>query len=313
MTRHLIDIESLPDRAAEALVERAVQLADGAPARRLDGQIVHLFWEPSTRTRVSFELAALRLGLGSVHIDPGRSSATKGESLEDTVRTLAAMRPSALVVRHSEAGIPARIQGWLSGSGVTPSPAIINAGDGARAHPTQALLDAATLAREGIDWPNVRLALLGDLRHSRVARSAFALYRRLGVVDLRMAGPPTLMPEADDPAFAGVTRFDGVDAALAGATVVGCLRIQRERIRELDLPDDASYHQAWGLTEARAAGLDAAVRILHPGPVNRGIEIASSVADGPNSRILSQVEMGVALRTAVFEWLFRADAGTPRA
>lgn len=304
MTRHLIDIASLPAGVPEALIGRALALADGAPPARLRGQIAHLFWEPSTRTRVSFELAALRLMLGTVHVDPARSSVRKGETLEDTVRTLLAMAPAALVVRHAEAGAADRIRQWSGGSNV----AIVNAGDGAHAHPTQALLDAATLAREGIDWPSSRLVLLGDLRHSRVARSAFALYRRLGVGELRMAGPPPLMPDPGDPAFAGVTRFDDVDAALDGATVVGCLRIQRERIQALSLPDDAGYHRIWGLTAARAERLDDDVRVLHPGPVNRGVEIDPAVADGPRARILDQVAMGVHLRMAVFEWLLDAES-----
>lgn len=304
MTRHLIDIASLPPGVPETLIDRALALAEGAAPSRLDGQIAHLFWEPSTRTRVSFELAALRLGLGSVHVDPARSSTSKGETLEDTVRTLAAMAPAALVVRHAEAGTADRIRQWLERAGV----AIVNAGDGAHAHPTQALLDAATLAREGIDWARACLVLLGDLRHSRVARSAFTLYRRLGVGELRMAGPSPLMPDPGDPAFEGVRRFDDVDAALDGASVVGCLRIQRERIRALDLPDDASYHAAWGLTAARAERLEEGVRVLHPGPVNRGVEIDPSVADGPRARILDQVAMGVFLRTAVFEWLLGSDS-----
>lgn len=306
MTQHLTDIASLPEGAAEALIRRAIELADGASPRRLRGEVAHLFWEPSTRTRVSFELAALRLGLGSVQVDPSRSSSTKGETLEDTVRTLAAMAPAALVVRHADAGAPDRIVEWTAGTGVV----VVNAGDGARAHPTQALLDAATLAHEGIDWPSARIVLLGDLRHSRVARSAFALYRRLGVVDLRMAGPRALMPESDDAAFDGVRRYDDLDAALADASVVGCLRIQRERIRELALPDDATYHAAWGLTAARAERLPADARVLHPGPINRGIEIDPAVADGPRSRVLRQVAMGVHLRTAVFEWLLGAETDT---
>lgn len=309
MTRHLIDIESLPPGDAERLIARAAALSQGAAPRACRGEIVQLFWEPSTRTRVSFEFAAHRLGLRSLAVDPERSSSTKGETLEDTCRTLAAMQPSALVVRHAEPGTPQRVADALAGTGV----AVINAGDGSRAHPTQALLDAATLVDEGLDWAQARIVLLGDLRHSRVARSAFALYRRLGVPDLRMSGPSSLLPDADDPAFRGVARIEDVDSALADASVVVCLRIQRERIQALSLPDADSYHAAWGLTEARASRLQPDARVLHPGPVNRGVEIAPDVADGGRSRILRQVRMGVWLRMAVFEWVVGAAESTSSA
>ncbi len=309
MTRHLFDIESLAPGVAERLIDRAVALSEGAAPAPCRGEIIQLFWEPSTRTRVSFEFAAHRLGLHSLTIDPDRSSSTKGESLEDTCRTLAAMQPAALVVRHAEPGTPQRVADTLAGTGV----AVVNAGDGSRAHPTQALLDAATLAAEGIDWARARIVLLGDLRHSRVARSAFALYRRLGVDELRMSGPSSLLPDADDPAFSGVTRVADIDAALDDADVVVCLRIQRERILSLALPDAHGYHAAWGLTEERAGRLIPGARVLHPGPVNRGVEIAPRVADGERSRILRQVRMGVWLRMAVFEWVTGAAESAPDA
>lgn len=303
--RHLIDIDSLAPGDAEALIERAVALSRGAPPIHRAGEVALLFWEPSTRTRVSFELAARRVGLHPVSVDPGRSSSVKGETVDDTVSTLAAMGIAGLVVRHAESGMPARIAETLSGSGVS----IINAGDGTHAHPSQALLDAATLAEEGIDWSAASIVLLGDLRHSRVARSAFALYRRLGVRDLRMAGPSELLPDPDDSDFDAVARFDVPDDALRDADVVGCLRIQRERIEALDLPDAETYHRAWGLTASRAERLRPDARVLHPGPVNRGVEIDPGVADGARSRILRQVRMGVSLRMAVFEWALGASDG----
>ena len=308
MMRHLLDIETLGPGEPEALIARACELARGAAPIRHDGEVAQLFWEPSTRTRVSFELAARRIGLHSVTVDPGRSSSVKGETVDDTVSTLAAMGIDALVVRHADAGTPARIAEVLAATGTR----VINAGDGAHAHPSQALLDAATLAEEGIDWPAARIVLFGDLRHSRVARSAFALYRRLGVGDLRMAGPQVLLPPADDPSFVGVARFADLDEALDGADVVGCLRIQRERIHALELPDVATYHATWGLTAARAHRLGARARILHPGPVNRGIEIDPAVADGQRSRILRQVRMGVFLRMAVYEWVLGRASGAGR-
>jgi aspartate carbamoyltransferase catalytic subunit len=299
MNRHLIDIDLLPPGVAEFLVRRAQELAHGATPEHCDGEVALLFWEPSTRTRVSFELAARRVGLHPVVIDPSRSSSVKGESVEDTVATLAAMEIDALVVRHADAGTAARIAALPMARSV----AVINAGDGANAHPSQALLDAATLADDGVDFADLRIVFFGDLRHSRVARSAMALYRRLGVRELRMAGPREMMPDEADPAFEGVVRFGDLDEALAGVDAVNCLRIQRERIVDLDVSDASDYHALWGLTEERAARLPRDVRILHPGPVNRGIELAHSLVDDPRSLILRQVRMGVYLRMAVFEWL----------
>lgn len=297
--RHLLEIEDLADDSIEALIARAVELAGGARPRACRGEVASLFCEASTRTRVSFELAAQRLGLSVVRIDPALSSSTKGESLADTGRTLAAMGIDAIVVRHTADGEPGRLAADLADWPV----AVINAGDGVRGHPTQALLDAAALREAGIDVADRTITIVGDIRHSRVARSSLALYRRLGAGRLRVAGPPGLLPDEDE--LAGIDRFDDLDAALDGADVVVCLRIQRERIRSRDYPDGEAYHAAWGLTRQRAAHLASHARILHPGPVNRGVEIDSDVADSTQSLILAQVRMGVYLRTAVFEWLIR--------
>lgn len=300
MTRaHLLDIDELSDDAIEALVSRAVELSGGAAPRACNGEVASLFCEPSTRTRVSFELAAQRLGLRVVRIDPALSSSTKGESLADTGRTLAAMGVDAIVVRHSTDGEPGRLAGDLADWPVS----VINAGDGVRGHPTQALLDAATLREAGLDVADRTVTIIGDIRHSRVARSSLAVYRRLGARQLRVAGPPGLLPDDDE--LAGVERFESLDAALDGADIVVCLRIQRERIRALVYPDGEAYHADWGLTRPRARRLARHARILHPGPVNRGVEIDSRVADSAQSLILAQVRMGVYLRTAVFEWLIR--------
>lgn len=309
MSRHLLDIETLPPGVAEALVQRAVALSGGASPERCEGEVALLFWEPSTRTRVSFELAARRVGLHPVVIDPSRSSSVKGESVEDTVATLAAMGIQALVVRHADAGTAARIAALPT----TESVSVVNAGDGVNAHPSQALLDAATLIADGVDPAKLSILFFGDLRHSRVARSAASLYRRLGIRELRVAGPPEMMPDADDPIFRDAVRFRDLDEALAGVDAVNALRIQRERIVDLAISDGAEYHERWGLTLERAKRLPDHVRILHPGPVNRGIEIDARVIDDPRSLILRQVRMGVFLRMAVFEWLLGCRQPVPEA
>lgn len=299
MNRHLLDIETLPPGVAESLIRRATALSQGASPKPCDGEVALLFWEPSTRTRVSFELAAHRVGLHPVVIDPFRSSSVKGESVEDTVATLAAMGIEVLVVRHADAGTAARIAALPMAESV----AVVNAGDGANAHPSQALLDAATLVDAGVDLANLHIVFFGDLRHSRVARSAAALYRRLGVREFRIVGPPEMMPEADDPAFRGAVRFHDLDEALVDVDAVNCLRIQRERIVDLEIASESVYHRQWGLTAERAERLPGHVRILHPGPVNRGVEIDPRVVEDSRSLILRQVRMGVYLRMAVFEWL----------
>ncbi|MEM7055085.1 MAG: aspartate carbamoyltransferase catalytic subunit [Pseudomonadota bacterium] len=297
--RHLLDIESLSDRDIHTLINRARALKSGAPPEVLTGSVANLFFEPSTRTRVSFELAAHRLGLQAVNIESKTSSATKGESLIDSALTLTAMGLRALVVRHPLAGSVQDLADAL----VDWPIAVINAGDGAHQHPSQALLDAAVLAESGLHWPELRIAILGDIAHSRVARSGIELFNRLGMAEIRIAGPADWMPH--DGLQHTVTVCDSVDEATSGVDVVMCLRIQRERMAETECPDQAAFHAEWGLTEARFAGLPRHVHILHPGPINRGIEIAGAVADHARSCIIKQVEMGVYLRMAVFEWLLQ--------
>jgi len=296
MTRHLLDIESLEQADIQALLARARELAAGAHCRRHAGTIANLFFEPSTRTRVSFEMAARRLGLDVINIENRTSSASKGESLIDTAGTLAAMGVGTLVLRHPDDGAAAGLA-----AGLRDGPSVVNAGDGQHAHPSQALLDAATLAHAGCDLAGLHLALVGDIRHSRVARSDVALFARLGAAEIRIAGPKQFMPEPDE--FPAAERVDDLDAALDGIDAVICLRIQRERIAASGYPDGAAFHRQWGLTTARARALPPHARILHPGPVNRDVEIAAELVDTPRSLILEQVRIGVHLRTALFEWL----------
>lgn len=301
MNRHLLDIESLGRRDMETLLARAAELAAGAPAVARRGTIANLFFEPSTRTRVSFQLAARRVGLDVVNIEHQGSSASKGESLADTARTLAAMGVAAVVMRHPDD---------FAAAGLADAPGlgnlgIVNAGDGQHAHPSQALLDAATLAHAGFDWAGLRLALIGDIRHSRVARSDVALFSRLGAAEIRIAGPEEFMPDTGE--LPAAVRFSDIDSAIDGVDAVICLRIQRERIAASGYPDGAAFHRRWGLTAERLAAMPERARILHPGPVNRDVEIADALVDSPRSLILEQVRIGVHVRTAVFEWLIDAD------
>ncbi len=295
MTRHFLDISSLCDRSIDRLLQRALALADGAPPARLSGSVGNLFLEPSTRTRVSFEMAARAVGLDVINIEQDRSSATKGESLIDTARTLVAMGIGVLVIRHPETGIAARLAAELP-----DKVAVINAGDGTGEHPSQALLDAATLLRSGLDFSTARMAMVGDLRHSRVARSGLALFDRLGTRELRIAGPKALLPE-QVPARVRICR--SLTEAVTDADVIMMLRIQKERIDRELWPESSDYHAEWGLRPEHLTLAAADCRVMHPGPINRGVEIADSVADGDQSLILDQVRMGVAARTALFEWV----------
>jgi len=300
MTRHLLDIERLDRDDIAALLARAGELAAGASCGTRAGTVANLFLEPSTRTRVSFQMAARRLGLEVVNIEQQHSSASKGESLVDTACTLAAMGVRAIVLRHPDDFAAAELASAL-GDGQL---GIVNAGDGQHAHPSQALLDAATLAHAGFDGPGLTLAIVGDIRHSRVARSDIALFSRLGAAEIRLAGPEELMPDDDE--LPEAKRMPDIDSALDGVDAVICLRIQRERMAASGYLDGAAFHQRWGLTADRLAAMPGHAMILHPGPVNRGVEIADALVDSPRSLILEQVRIGVHLRTALFEWLIDA-------
>lgn len=293
--RHLLDIDGLETETLEALIERACALSDGAAPGRLDATVANLFYEPSTRTRVSFELAAARLGMRVVNIELDRSSASKGESLEDTAATLAAMDVDALVLRHPEGGRPARLVERFDHARV------INAGDGSHAHPSQALLDAATLKARRLEFERLKIAMVGDIVHSRVAASALRLWERLGVPEIRLAGPPDFLPERAPAANASL--HGSLASAVDGADVVVMLRVQHERMDRSAWPDRGAYFADWGLTEAVLDKAAPDCLVMHPGPINRGMEIASSVADGDRSLILEQVRMGVFTRMAIFEWL----------
>jgi len=296
--RHLLTLESLSRTQLEALLERAQAYVRplGAPpamSEALAGATVaNLFTEPSTRTRVSFELAAKRLGAQVVNLEMQLSSRVKGESMLDTVYTLQSMQVDAFVIRDAEAGVP-----QLVAAHVAPHVSVLSAGEAHLSHPTQGLLDALTIRQSKPRFAGLAVAIVGDIRHSRVARSDWQALRTLGVTELRLVAPPALMPDVSE--FAGCTRYTRLEDGLRGADVIVMLRIQKERMGEADLPDGAQYFSAWGLTPQRLALARPDAIVMHPQPMNRGIEIASGVADGPQSVIRDQVRNGVAVRMAV--------------
>jgi aspartate carbamoyltransferase catalytic subunit len=293
--RHLLTLEGLDRVTVTGLLDRAQTfLGRGAPRDLLVGRtVLTLFFEPSTRTRTSFVLAAKRLGADNVNFDLSRSSTTKGESLLDTLHTLEAMGIDALVVRHDENGMPAYLA-ENANSGV----AVINAGDGTHAHPTQGLLDALTIRQRQPDFGKLGVVICGDIRHSRVARSDVHALTLLGARDIRLCAPRAMLPKSLDE-FPGCSATEDFDAALAGANVIVMLRIQKERMADAQFPDATEYHAHYGLDARRLALAAPGAQVLHPGPINRGVEIAPEVADGAQSRILAQVSNGVAVRMAV--------------
>jgi len=294
--RHLLSIDDLGREGIAHLCELADSFLEvthreipKVPAL-LGKTVVTLFYEDSTRTRLSFETAAKRLSADTMTFSVATSSVRKGESLRDTVQTIAAMGVDAVVVRHSAAGAPQRVSDWIDAS-------IVNAGDGSHEHPTQALLDVFTLRRHlGASLEGLRVAIVGDIRHSRVARSTSKALVALGA-HVTLVGPPTLLPEslAGWPADVACD----LDAVLPQADVVYLLRIQLERQTATLIPSLREYATRYGLTVERAARLRADTLVMHPGPMNRGVEIAAEVAEGPASVITEQVANGVAVRMAV--------------
>jgi aspartate carbamoyltransferase catalytic subunit len=296
--RHLTTLENLPRASIERLLDRAETMREGCAhgTRKLDllsgRTILNLFFEPSTRTRTSFELAARRLGADVINFDIGFSSTSKGEALFDTLHTLEAMHLDAIVVRHKVSGTPEELVRHAM-SGVS----VINAGDGNRAHPTQGLLDVLTIRQHRPDFSQLTVTICGDVKHSRVARSDVHALTALGTKEIRLCSPRALMPDAAE--FPQCVLTDDFDAAIEGADVIIMLRLQKERMAATDLPDEAAYFARYGLDNRRLERAAKGALVMHPGPLNRGIEIASEVADGPQSRILEQVGNGVFVRMAV--------------
>jgi aspartate carbamoyltransferase catalytic subunit len=292
--QHLLDIETLTQQQLLSLLELSSQISRdmGAFANRLEGHLlINLFFEPSTRTRMSFEVAAKRLGMNVINFQANFSSSVKGESLIDTFHTLQAMRPDVITIRHARDQAVESLADEAD-AGVH----VVNAGDGSYQHPSQALLDALTIQDVYGGFSGLKITIAGDIKHSRVANSDVALFRKLGVAEIRLAGPAELLP-ADG--IDGVELYTSLDEAVSGADVVMMLRIQKERFGQLELPDENAYFETWGLTRERLDLANPACVIMHPGPVNRGVEISSEVADCENSLIRTQVRNGVYARMAV--------------
>ena len=303
--KHLLTTEGLPKRIIEQILETADQFVSvgdrevkKVPILR-GKSIFNLFFESSTRTRTTFEIAAKRLSADVINLNIGASSTSKGESLLDTIDNLAAMDADMFVVRHSQSGAA-----HLIAQHVRPGLAVINAGDGRHAHPTQGLLDAYTIRHYKKDFTRLTVAIVGDVLHSRVARSQIHALTTLGVPEVRVIGPKTLLPAAVE--NLGVQVFHDMQRGLEGADVVVMLRLQNERMNGPLLPSAQEFFKSYGLTSEKLARAKPDAIVMHPGPMNRGVEIDSPVADGRQSVILPQVTFGIAVRMAVMSMLARS-------
>ncbi len=298
--RHLITLEGLtPDHILD-LLDRAQRHVRPIHERPATGQslagltVANIFTEPSTRTRASFELAARRLGADVLNLEIMLSSRAKGETVLDTIHTLQAMSTDIFVIRDAQPGVCR-----LVADHVAAHVSVLSAGEAHLSHPTQGLLDALTIRQRKGGFETLTLAIVGDVRHSRVARSAYQVFSALGVGELRIVAPAALMPELGEMPLA--RRFDSIEAGIAQADVVMMLRIQKERMVQAAIPDADDYFIRWGLTAKRLTLAKKDALVMHPGPMNREVEIASEVADGPQSVIRQQVTNGVAVRMALLE------------
>jgi aspartate carbamoyltransferase catalytic subunit len=300
---HLLTLDGMSRPTLVRLRDRAQRFADGEDAAdALRGiAVCTLFFEPSTRTRLSFQRAAQRLGADVLNFDAATSSTTKGETALDTLKNIEAMGVRGFVIRHAQDGVLNALARHIA-----PDTRLINAGDGRSAHPTQGLLDMLTLRQaKGDDFSQLKVAIVGDVLHSRVARSDLHALRTLGAGEIRICGPAALLPPPEDHGgmLHGCTVTHDFDEALDGADVLMMLRLQRERMEQGLVSSLEDYHRDYGLTEARLKRAAPDAVVMHPGPMNRGVEIDDAVADGPQSLILRQVSNGVAVRMAVLESL----------
>jgi aspartate carbamoyltransferase catalytic subunit len=307
--RHLLTIEGLSRELIHTILDTAESFL-GVGEREvkkvplLRGKAVfNLFFEPSTRTRTTFEIAAKRLSADVINFNIGASSQSKGETLLDTVDNLCAMGADMFIVRHGESGAAHFIARH-----VAPHIRVINAGDGRHAHPTQGLLDVFTIRRHKQDFTRLSIAIVGDIMHSRVARSEIHALTTLGVPDVRVVAPRTLLPKGVEEL--GVRVYTDLRAGLSGVDVVMMLRLQNERMRGPFLPSAGEYFKYYGLTPAKLALAKPDAIVMHPGPMNRGVEIDSAVADGRQAVILPQVTYGIAVRMAVMSMLAGGNHGT---
>jgi aspartate carbamoyltransferase catalytic subunit len=295
---HLLSTEGLPKDILTHILDTAANFAsiNDREVKKLPllrGKTVfNLFFENSTRTRTTFEIAATRLSADVMNLDIARSSASKGESLLDTIANLAAMAADIFVVRHSESGAP-----YLIAQHLPPHIHVVNAGDGRHAHPTQGLLDMLTIRHYKKDFSNLTVAIVGDVLHSRVARSDIHALTTLGCAEVRVVGPKTLVPS--DMAALGVRVCHSLQEGITGADVVIMLRLQNERMSGALLPSSHEFFKSYGLTQEKLQWAKSDAIVMHPGPINRGVEIDSAVVDGVQSVILPQVSFGIAVRMAV--------------
>lgn len=300
--KDLVGIRDLSSEDIAQVIDTALSFKDvlkrdikKVPALR-SKTVVNLFFEPSTRTRISFEIAEKRLSMDVLNLSVPASSVVKGESLLDTVKTIEAYGADYIVIRHSSTGVPHFIAKNVSSS-------VINAGDGINEHPTQALLDAFTIKEKKGSLSGMEVAIVGDILHSRVAKSNIYCLRKLGV-KVRLIGPPTLLPAVEEE---GVSIFCNMDEGLQGADVIMMLRVQTERQVKGFFPSPQEYSRYWGLDMKRLKLAKKDAIVMHPGPLNRGMEITSEVVDSPQSVILTQVTNGIAVRMAVMYLLSRKD------
>jgi len=304
---HLLSTEGLSRDILTHILDTATQFVslsdrDVKKVPLLRGKSVfNLFFENSTRTRTTFEIAAKRLSADVFNLDIARSSASKGETLLDTIANLSAMAADIFVVRHSESGAP-----YLIAEHVAPHVHVVNAGDGRHAHPTQGLLDAYTIRHFKKDFANLRVAIVGDVLHSRVARSDIHAFTTLGCAEVRVVGPRTLIPS--NLSQLGVKVFHSLEEGIRDCDVVIALRLQNERMSGALLPSSQEYFKNFGLTTVRLQAAKPDAIVMHPGPINRGVEIESAVVDGPQSVILNQVTFGIAVRMAVMSIVAGNDA-----
>lgn len=285
---------------ADSFVDMGEQQVKKVPLLR-GKTVVNLFFESSTRTLSTFELAAKRLSADVLNLNISTSSTSKGETLKDTLMTLEAMHSDMFVVRHSDSGAAHFIA-----EHVTPKVAVINAGDGRHAHPTQAMLDMLTIRRHKGDFAPLTVAIVGDILHSRVARSQIHALRTLGAAEIRVIAPQTLLPRHIE--ALGVRVFTNMEQGLKDVDVVMMLRLQKERMNSALLPSESEFYKLYGLSPDKLALAKPDAVVMHPGPINRGVEIASSVADGPQSLILDQVTNGIAVRMAVMSMSMSGQA-----
>jgi aspartate carbamoyltransferase catalytic subunit len=303
--KHFLSIEGLSKPLLTEILDTAESFASVSEQQvkkfpLLRGKtIINLFFENSTRTRTTFDLAATRLSADVLNIDISTSATSKGETLLDTIRNLEAMHVDMFVVRHSVSGAAHFIARH-----VAPNISVINAGDGNHAHPTQAMLDMFTIRRVKQDFSQLRVGIVGDILHSRVARSQIQALNILGVPEIHVIAPKTLLPAKVE--TLGVKVFNDMAKGIQGADVIIMLRLQKERMASAFLPTESEYFKCYGLTQDKLKSAKPDAIVMHPGPINRGVEISSSVADGMSSVILKQVSYGIAVRMAIMSMTMQA-------